>query len=64
MDMKFIKVCVSGFNLTFSKFEKNSFGGKDPSELGILKLLPSRGFFVRELPALAFLLAARSKRDK
>jgi hypothetical protein len=41
-------IVFSGFN-----FKKLCLRGKDPSELGILELLPSGGFFVRGLPTLA-----------
>jgi hypothetical protein len=56
--MKFVKKARTGLFfilMTFSNlnFLKICFGGKDPSELGILELLPSRGFFVHELPTLA-----------
>jgi hypothetical protein len=34
-------------------FQKLCLGGKDPSQKGILELLPSGGFFVRGLPKLS-----------
>jgi hypothetical protein len=41
--------------MTFSclNFKKLSLRGKDPSEKGMLNLLPSGGFFVSELPTFA-----------
>jgi hypothetical protein len=44
--------------MTFSNFNFiKSFGGKDPSELGILELL-SKGFFICGLPTLELQLGA------
>jgi hypothetical protein len=34
-------------------FQKICFGGKDPSEYGILKMFPSGGYLLRELPKFA-----------
>jgi hypothetical protein len=41
--------------MTNLNLSKNCIGGKDLSEIEILELLPSGGFFVCELPTLSLL---------